>query len=236
MLEAGFEFECAVEDVVAAFAGLPPPLRPTHFSHEEKIGSDADRIDDSKRLASFIVKSQSGFFLSGPGVVYSIRVAVGRSLVCDCFVDVQPESARQLLVHLSKVQPIFGFACMPVERERRNRVTTQQGVNTIESWVGRDTQKYIPGFYWLTLLPHALMKRHGVSLDLVEGVAREHTELDGRQHLFRFYERPEDWHATSVVDELCASLPGIFDIEEIKPRLSTAKDFLELNSLLREWK
>lgn len=236
MLEAGFEFEGAVEDVVAAFAGLPFPLRPVHFSHEEKVASDADRIEDSKRLAKFIAKCQSGFLLLGPGVTYSIRIAAGKSLVCDCFIDVKPEAAQELLEHLSKARPIFGFACVPSERERRNRVTTSQGVNTIESWVGRDTQKYIPGFYWLTLLPNALIKRHGVPLSVVERAAREHIELDGGQHLFRFYDRPEDWRAASVVDELCASLPGVFDVEKLKPRISTAKNFLELNSLLREWK
>ncbi|WP_423600603.1 hypothetical protein [Roseateles sp. MS654] len=236
MLEAGFEFDGAADHVLTALAGLPLPLRPTHFSHEEKVGSDADRIADRKRFAAFVAKSKSGFFLLGPAVTYSIRIASGRPLVCDCFMDVEPETAKQLLEHMSTARPIFGFACAPGERERRNRVTTRQGVNTIESWVGRDTQKYLPGFYWLTLLPEALAKQHGVPLIAVKAVAQEHIELEGGQHLFRFYERPGDWVGARAVTELGKSLPGVFDVEKVKPKLLEAKNFLELNSMLRDWK
>ena len=41
---------------------------------------------------------------------------------------------------MAMAHPIFGFACMAEEREHRNRITTKLGINTIESWVGRDTQ------------------------------------------------------------------------------------------------
>lgn len=236
MIEAGLEFNGTIDRVMETFFGLPLPLRPIHFSHEEKIDSDADRLENQKKFAAFVAKSKSGFFLLGPTVTYSIRIAEGRSLVCDCFIDVELVLAKQFLMHMSKARPIFGFACTPDERERRNRVTTQQGANTIQSWVGRDAQKYVPGFYWLTLLSDAMAKQHGVSLSAVEVVSREHIELEGGQHLFRFYERPEDWQATSVVADLCASLPGVFDVEKIKPQLLTAKNFLEFNSILRDWK
>lgn len=236
MLEAGLEFEDSADRVVMAFAELPLSLRPTHFSHEETVGSDTDRIEDRKRLTPFVAKRKSGFFLLGPGLTYSIRVASGRPLVCDCFFDVSPELAKQFLEHMSRARPSFGFASAPGERERRNRIAIQQGANAIESWVGRDTQKYVPGFYWLTLLSSAFAKQHGIAISAVKAVAEEHTELEGRQHLFRFYERPEDWQKTSSVTELCASLSGVFDIEKIKPQLSAAKTFLELNSMLRDWK
>ena len=94
----------------------------------------------------------------------------------------------------------------------------------------------MPGFYWLTLLPDTLAQLHGIPLSAVEAVAKEHIELDGGQHLFRFYDRPEGWRETSAVTELCLSLSGVFDVEKVKPRLSAATNFLELNSMLREWK
>jgi hypothetical protein len=90
--------------------------------------------------------------------------------------------------------------------------------------------------YWLTLLPDALTTQHGVPLSAVEAVAQEHIKLEDGQHLFRFYKRPEDWQATAAVENLCASLPGVFDVEKVKPQLSAAKNFLEFNSMLREWK
>ena len=86
------------------------------------------------------------------------------------------------------------------------------------------------------MLPESLAKQHGVSLSAVEKVAREHIELGAGQHLFRFYDRPEDWRSTPAVAELCASLPGVFDVEKIKPQLTAAKNFLELDAMLRNWK
>lgn len=236
MIEAGLEFACEVDHLVTAFATLPSPLRPIYFSQDEKVSSPNDRLEDQKRRNAFLKKNSSGFFLLGKGVTYSIRIAVGRPVVCDCFIDVEPTFAKQFLVHMALAQPLFGFACSPEEREQRNRVTTQQGLSVIESWVGRDIEKYVPGFYWLTLLPDGLVAKHRISLRAVERVAREHTVLPGGQHLFCFYDRPENWRGSREVAELCASLPGVFDVEKIKPQLAAAKNFLELNSILRKWK
>ena len=235
MIEAGLEFDGEIDGVLAAFVALPSPLRPAYFSHEEKIVDTTDRVEDQRRFAAFRARSQSGFFLLNEAVTYSLRLATGKPLICDCFIDVQPEIAKQFLVQMSTARPLFGFACAPAEREHRNRVTVQQGSNKIENWVGRDTRKNVPGLYWLTLLSESLAKRHGVPLAAIEAVAQEDLALEDGQHLFRFYERPEDWQKTHAVAELCASLPGVFNIEEVKPQLLAAKNFLELNSMLRDW-
>ena len=235
-IEAGFEFGGPIELVLEVFKHLPEPLRPVYFGHEENIGRDSNRIDDQKRFGAFVAKSKSGFFLLGPAVTYSVRIADSKPLLCDCFLDVAPEVAYQFLEHMAKAKPIFGFACVPNEREQRNRVTTPHGVNTIESWVGRDTNKYVPGFYWLTLLSEILAKQHGIPIPDVVRTALKHVELEGGQHLFRFYERPEDWQETSAVAQLCESLLGVFNVEKVKLQLIAAKNFLELNSILREWR
>lgn len=237
MLEAEFEFEGNVDAVLAALLTLPPTLLPLYFSHEEKVEDDSDRIEDRKRFASFVARSKSGFFLLGDAVTYSVRIAAGQPIICNCFIDVLPSVAIQLVVHMSKSECLFGFACEPSEREQRNRITLRQGANKIDSWVGRDTRKYLPGFYWITLLPTTLATKHEIPLSAVKAVAQEHVELRGGQHhLFRFYESPEDWQATSAVAQMCASLPGVFDIEKIKPVLAAAKNFLELNPMLKEWR
>jgi hypothetical protein len=137
---------------------------------------------------------------------------------------------------MAVANPIFGFACAPEEKQAKNRVTTKQGANTIESWVGRDTRKYVPGLYWLTLLPAALAERHGVSLAAIEGVALEHVELQGGQHLFRFYEEPENWRSASGIAAQGTFLPGVFDIERVRPQLEAAKNFLDLNTIITNWK
>lgn len=243
MIEAALEFQSAdLRSIVAVFCTLPEELRPTHHSlGEDEVG---EPILDTEKFLDSLLGAGLGPFLKGARVTYDIGFFDGlvgservksNSIICNCLLEVEPSLVKKFLVHMAAAQPIFGFACAPEEREQRNRVTTKQGVNTIESWVGRDTQKYVPGFYWLTLLSEALAKKHAIPLSAVEKVAHEHIKIEG-QYLFRFYEQPEDWQKTLAVTELCASLPGVFNVEKIKPHLSAATNFLDMNSLLREWK
>lgn len=235
MIEAGLEFRASARWlIVESFLTLPGELCPTHESaNEDKAGT---RIQDYNKFLEGVMKRETGFFLKGPIVTYDISLAGNRSIICNCFLDVDPALAKTFLTLMAKAQPIFGFACAPEEREYRNRVTTKQGVNTIESWVGRDTQKYIPGLYWLTLLSPELAEKHGVSLSVLGETALEHLELEGQQNLFRFYEKPEDWQSAGTMKELCSSLPGIFDVEKVRPQLECAKTFLELSAMVNTWK
>jgi hypothetical protein len=136
---------------------------------------------------------------------------------------------------MATAHPIFGFVCAPEERERRNRTKIKQGMNTIESWVGRDIQKYVPGLYWCTLLPASLAQRHNLPLSKVASIALEHVELEGSHHLFRFYEKPEDWRSANALQELYSSLPGLFDVDKIRPALEDAKTYLELSDMTGNW-
>jgi len=195
MIEAGLEFQASARRlIVESFLALPGELRPTHESVNED-GADT-RIRNYDKFLDAVMKRETGFFLKSSNVTYDVSLAGGRSIICNCFLDVDSTLAKNFLIHMALAQPIFGFACAPEEREWRNRVVTKQGVNTIESWVGRDTQKYIPGLYWLTLLPAALAEKHGIPLPVIDGVAIEHIKLEGDQHFFRFYEEPEDWRST----------------------------------------
>lgn len=219
--------------VLQSFLTLPEELRPTHRSAgENDIGTS---IGDPDRSCDDMEKSGSGFFLKRSHATYDLIFAGDRPIVCNCFLDLKPSLVEILLIHMAGLHPIFGFACAWDELERRNRVTIKQGVNTIESWVGRNTQKYIPGLYWLTLLPGALAKKHGISLTTIEQAALEHTVLEDDQHLFRFYERPEDWRSSQSVEELSSASPGIFNVDKIKPALMTAKNFSDLGAMLRKW-
>lgn len=244
MIQSTLEFHSAdLRSIVAAFCTLPEGLRPTHHSFgENEVGKE---ILDAETFLASLSKAGLGPVLKGSSVTYDIGFFDGfvgseriksRSIICNCFLEVDPAFAKKFLLHMAIARPVFGFACAQDERHQRNRVIVKQGVNTIESWVGRDTQKYVPGFYWLTLLSEALAEKHGIPLSAVEKIALEHIKLQGGQHLFRFYERPDDWKSTSAVSELCASLRGVFDVERIKPQFPTAKNFLDLDAMLSKWK
>jgi hypothetical protein len=218
---------------VEAFLTLPQELRPIRRSAgEDDIGTP---IGDPDQFLDGVEESDSGFFLKGPGVVYDFIFSRSRPIVCNCFLEIQSHLAKVLLIHMAAAQPVFGFACTFDELDARNRVTVKQGINSIESWVGQDIRRYIPGLYWMTLLPAALAKKHDVPLSAVEKVALEHIKLDGDQHFFRFYDRPEDWRSNTDVTALGASFPSVFNVEKIKPQLNTAKNFHDLEVILSKW-
>ena len=152
-------------------------------------------------------------------------------MTCNCLLDVAPELIKAFLIHMMSAQPIFGFACEPQERDQRNRINTKQGINNIESWVGRDPQNYIPGLYWWTILPNALAEKHRVPLAAIKPIALEHVRIEGGQNLFRFYEKPDGWRAAQGIDTMRLSQPGIFDVEEVRPLALAARTFLELGAV-----
>jgi len=235
MIEAGLEFANArLQEVLQALFALPADLRPSRYSRGED--EPATVIVELDEFLASTERKAPGPLLIAPRGTYDISIPEDKPLVCVCFLDVEPMLAKEFMLHMATAKPRFGFACAPEEREHRNRIKTKQGENLIESWVGRDLEQYIPGLYWLTLVPEVLAKKHDVPLSALKKIAREHIVVEDDQHLFRFYENPNDWKSTGDVARLCASLPGIFDIEQIRTQLMSAKTFLDLNALVRRWK
>lgn len=97
MIQAGLELEGAIDRVVTAFGDLPEPLRPVHFSHGDKLASDADRIADQKRLLPFVAKSRSGFLLLGPRLTYSVRIRHRKAAALRLLPRCRARSCRALL-------------------------------------------------------------------------------------------------------------------------------------------
>ncbi|MGA8651787.1 MAG: hypothetical protein WB677_14405 [Xanthobacteraceae bacterium] len=236
MIKAELEFPFSMVSLaLEAILTLPDALRPTHKSlGEDEVGT---RVGDARVFLQTFELPSIGVFLRNSIALYDFRKLRNGNLICCSYFDAIPYGAvKEFLIHMAMAHPIFGFACMAEEREHRNRITTKLGINTIESWVGRDTQKYIPGLYWWTLLPASLAEKHGVPLSTIIGKALEHIELEGKQHLLRFYEKPEDWQSAAVMSELYRSLPGVFDVEKLRPKLQGPTTFLELNAIINAWR
>lgn len=232
MIESRLDFKLgSIRQLVTALMSLPAELRPAcHSLGEDEVGTP---IVDAQGFANSLNDGSPGLFLRGHHSSFYIRTERKR-IVCQCYLDVTPSSARKFMIEMARLEPIFGFACSPEERERRNRVVVQQGENTIESWVGRDSEKFVPGLYWLTLLSDSMLEKHGVPLSALKSVALRASRIDIEQNLLQFYETPAEWSSTENVSRLCAQWPGIFNVERVIPMLLGAKTFLELNSLLRE--
>jgi hypothetical protein len=161
MIEAELEFPFSMTHLaLEKLLTLTDALRPTHQSlGEDEVGT---MIGDAKAFLQTFELPSIGVYLRNSIALYDLRRSRNSNLIVGAYLDAIPDIAvKELLIHMAEAQPTFGFACAVEEREHRNRVTTKLGINTIESWVGRDTQKYIPGLYWWTLLPASLAEKHG---------------------------------------------------------------------------
>jgi hypothetical protein len=224
VLLAGFDLHDGMEGAVDALLSLPPSLRPIHFGYGERRNK-AQLVDDKARFAAFLSKAKSGFCLFGPkGVQYDLTPrGLGH---CFCVLKTPPELAVTLTITMARARPLFGYACSEPERLERNFIFAPLPGGSVETFLGRKLDKYVPGLYWLTLLPESLAQEHGIPLDRIAEIALEHRDLGGGQHYFRFYEHPEDWKENIAVPELCRSVPGIFKIEPVRHEISKLTDRL----------
>ena len=223
---------------MAALLELPDGLRPDrHSLGEDERGRPIGDVDEYlNSLSSDPVPP----LLRGRGVDYDISAPDPKPLVCRCELHAPPRLVETFMRHMAAANPLFGYACTWEELVHRNRVVAEVHIGTsvgkAESWVGRDTSRYVPGLYWTTMLSDALAARHGVPLAEIGKAAPDHSRPTRGQHLFRFHDLPEDWtERRQALDDLCASLPGVFSIAEVKPAIAGVTDHQEHFSILRRW-
>jgi len=107
------------------------------------------------------------------------------------------------------------------------------GINKVKSWVGRNIEKTIPGLYWMTIISDEILMKYNVPLSSIISIAKEYSDLGNGVHFFKFHENPEDWSKALDVKNLCASIPCIFDIDDVYSIASNAKGVMELLALFR---
>jgi hypothetical protein len=214
---------------------LPYSLRPTRV----RLGEDeqGDPIDDVGAFVQSFVLPIGGVLLEGVGVGYDIRRR-REAILCHAFFEAEPSAGdvRSFMTQLAIPGAIFGYACAEEEWSARNEIRTEFGVNTMDSKVGRDSGKYIPGLYWWTLIPSELARRFDVSIGDLANAAREYVEVAPDLHLFRFYEKPQDWQSSAIVRDLYDSLPGLFQIDRVRAELECATNYLEISAITRKWR
>jgi len=248
-----------IQQVIDSLQALPTHLQPKYFSEEETLKSKKDEVADKKRFEKFIARNPAGFFLFADGCLYDLSIHErGYSKI---FCDVQNEEFYSyiplLFQTLASATLIFGFAGENQERvpnadgsyvitheevrsehDHRNTHFITIGMNHIESGVGHDLDKYIPGVYWYTLLSDELLNKHHVDLASLSAEAISTETLgDGSLHLLKFYESPGEWkqHAERL-DNLCERTDGIFSRRSVESAVSGVSSYLEYNDIIADWR
>jgi hypothetical protein len=225
----------AVREILDTLLSMPGDLHPTHHRYGE--GERWTSIETSRKVQEYDISGygSGGITLRAPRATYDLWFFDTVPSFCDGY-RIAPSLAQEYLAGMAKARPVFGYCCTHEEEKDRNFF--QLGTvrpDGVTAYLGRDTEKFIPGLYWLTLISESLATKHDVPLNLLEEISLEHVDLGSGLHLFRFYDRPEDWQSDTKVKALAASLPGIFNRQNVMSEFRFGMGFNELVDLMHKW-
>jgi hypothetical protein len=219
------------EDLLKRVLDLPDELRPVRFSSGEKVRSKDDVVDDENRFSKFVERNPAGFALFCDGLTYDVMLRVSPKTL-SCYLTKDASRAHTLLQHFLGKEFLFGFACDYEEWLFRNRLVKDVGSQRVESWVGRDTSKYIPGLYWLTAISKTLVAQHAADASQIKAVAKVLPSPSAHVLFFQRYDRPDGWMAHKAA----ISLNGFFRIDDAIAAVKSCNTYLEVNGALAAWR
>lgn len=222
--------------IIDALMNLPEKIVPTRYSSDEVKLSSARMLKDGG-FSAFQSENIAGYFLYSDFATYDISLSEnGKSSI---FMDIGEGQPQEILLRflksMSKVGVDFGFAAENDEYMHRNRHQYVLGDNRIETWVGRDLEKYIPGLYWVTYISMSLEKKHSFNLAHIADTAIT-IDSDEQGHLIRFFEVPTDWSENAEkIDKACLEQCGVFSLADVEKNLPDNVNYLQLTSTLADW-
>ncbi|WP_194868333.1 hypothetical protein [Pseudoalteromonas sp. PPB1] len=238
MIIAGIFFDSSIKDVVvAALQNLPEPLKPVIYSADEEKRPKGNLVSNEKKFDLFRRENTVGFFLHSEKALFDLSFPqLGKASV---FIELADDSLfiflTDYLEGFAQLGIDFGFAADCGEYAHRNRHFITQGDNNIETWVGRDLCKYLPGFYWLTFVSNEIIELHGIDIELISRSAEFVGNCNGT--LMRFFDDPRSWqNYAELLDDYCEFSDGVFTIKDVEKSVSKEMNFLELNAVLTQWK
>ena len=222
--------------VVGALCSLPEPLRATrHCLGEDEV---AQPIEDVAMFLRSLSSDQLGPMLRAKGARYTVSAPGDKRVECMCQFNARAmPRVRDFMERMAALKPAFGFASAWAENAHRNQIDVRLRLYRVQVFLGQDICKYVPGLYWLTLLSEALAERHGVPLSEVRQAALEDVDLGGGQRLFRFHDDPAKWRERAdEIDAVCAAVPGIFNIADVRARLVGVTEEREYEAIVDPWR
>jgi hypothetical protein len=225
-------------DLLSVLFELPAPVRPQYFGESEKQGSKANRVDNSELFSKFVRNHPGGFFLFADDSLFQFFTA-GKTptyFVACCSKMLSAKVLKAVFESVASIDVPFAIAADEGEYRHRNRIFHEIGKNNIESWVGRDIRKYLPGLYWCTMISESLLRVHNVDLSALEASALSSDQIGGC-HLLKFFDSSKDWeaHATQL-DDLCESMRGIFSSRSLNMAASRATNYMEYSDIVDQWR
>lgn len=234
-LDIDFEFS-ELSAVLAALMAQSPEFRPTKISLDEASKRQSISSDELNDVRSLKFQYPGGFELYGASAEYHFSLRENEE--CDLFgLFADANAARVLVRELAKLDVAYGFACESAERKHRNRIVSQDSYGTIEAWVGRDYSKWLPGVYWMNIIPTSMLHQHGLRAESLDDISTSVDFIGEKNFLVELYEKPSAWRENAErIDQWCETQPGVFFRRQAQIDLEMAANLQDSMEALRRWK
>lgn len=178
---------------------------------------------------------QSGYFLYAPEAIYSVS---GLGFAPKIFIEVNSdENAKAIFSRIASIPINYAYGCRYEERKHQNRIVSKKTYGTEEVWVGRDYQRYLPGLYWLNIVPISLLRAHGIDVDKLKSVSLLCQLIEDRNYFIQLYPTSDNWkERAEEIDAWRKATSGVFHKEKAQNALDQAKTFMEASDTTAEWK
>lgn len=209
-------------------------LRPTRYKYGEigkgkELGnaSQARSLIKDTGLFPILFNENSNFMFRNPTPVYQLL---------SCEFKTESRTVEAFFEQLPQLRPRFGCAFLWEEKIAKNRVSVKVNSMGLEAWVGLDYNVYIPGLFWLTLMPRKLLSAHGVVAEELEQIAHNTKFLADDQLLYKFHVEPNLWRSNENVKATTTSSKGIFNKALVERELLGCASYQQFDSIVRKWK
>ncbi|MFQ4138136.1 hypothetical protein PGN35_017640 [Nodosilinea sp. PGN35] len=229
MLIALFYFtKGQVEEIINFVCALPAPFKPVFYSEEEEPESKEIIAFDEESVELILSQPPQKYFLSSNICRYHILLREDYAvLYVDNFTFPFNSTIDALIERISEVSIYFGCICEEEERIHRNKVNRVMGKNIIESWVGRNPFRKVPGLYWKTILSSQIIVQNNLDIEKIKESAKHIYPLTKKAFVLTFFEDPQDWRDYSeALDLTCSSFEGIFSKEQALLETSQIDDVM----------
>jgi len=230
-----------VLDLVSRLSDLKTPSRPVYYGEDERPVRKSQTIEKSIEFGNFVSHNSIGFFLfSGDGkVIFDIGCGHGEYTTLRVSGEGAPQQGDIIKLEecIAKLEPDLVICCQNSEYKHRNRLYFRYESGSIESWIGRNPEKGLPGIYWRTTVSLNYLKRHQIDINAVTPFAHHVNRSDcGSLISIQMFEHAHEWTAhAEQLDVLCENVEGIFSrafVDDALKGLRTMKDYRTLMSKL----
>ncbi len=223
-----------LDDVHFAISMLPHELVPNAFSIDELGKRKKLSANDLAGRKGDIKQAKGGYFLQADTANYYLILRKGVSeFNIECHDD---QGAAIIMEALAKLPIQYGYASQAEERDHQNSIVVEKNYGSHKAGVGRNYNKYLPGLYWMNIIPITLLKAHQIAIESISDMAKSVEVIDERNLLIKLYDNSKNWNQHSkTVDRWREETHGVFFKKEVKEKLVAAENFLEFMEATSEW-